>query len=123
MNNSITKLSIIPVGHRLIIKLDDVEEVSKGGILLPDVNRERSAARTIGTIIAIGPNCWKAFDDGEPWAKIGDKVVVSKYAGKRIKDPDFPELDLQVLNDEDIQVVYVGSNLVESDIPDEDEGA
>lgn len=115
-------LSIVPLGHRLLVELEEVEEVSKGGILIPE-SRERNATRTIGTIVAIGPNCWKAFDDGTPWAAIGDKVIFSKYDGKRIKDPDHPERDYQVLNDDDIQVKYVGQEINEHEIPDEDIGA
>lgn len=113
-----SNLSIEPLGHRLLLELEPVEEVTKGGILIPET-RERNASRTIGTIVAIGPNCWKAFDDGAPWAEIGDVVIVSKYDGKRIKDPDHPEKDYLVVNDDDIQVKYTKAT-TDLEQPEED---
>jgi len=52
-----------------------------------------------GTVVRIGVNAWKAFDDGTPWAHVGDKVVFRKYAGEVIKDGD---VEYRVVNDEDI---------------------
>lgn len=96
------------VGHRVLVKPEEVETISSGGIhLVVDEVRER-AAQQVGTIIKIGPMSWKAFDRNDPnwapWAKVGDKVIYTKYGGKFITDPDTQEKYV-VLNDEDITVV------------------
>lgn len=95
---------IAPCGHRVLVKPDPIEEVSKGGIVIATkVNEQQlKGATTTGTIVAVGMNAWKAFDDGEPWASVGDRVSYAKYGGKVIKDED---QDLVILNDEDILAI------------------
>lgn len=96
---------ITPAGHRVLVKPDPVEEVSKGGIVIATKANEQQLknATTIGTVVAIGMNAWKAFDDGSPWAKVGDRVSYAKYGGKSIKDASGEEF--VVLNDEDILAI------------------
>lgn len=100
-----------PAGHRVIVRPDPVEEVSEGGIvvMMPSDVAQEQAGQVQGTLVAVGPNAWKAFDDGHPWAQVGDKVVYSKYAGRYMKDPDVDTSDpherdnkIVILNDEDI---------------------
>jgi len=92
---------IVPAGHRVMIKPDDVEKKTASGIVLPVDEKKEKAATVIGTIVAIGPNAWRAFDDGLPWATIGDRVYYIKYAGKFVgKEEEFI-----VVNDEDIIAV------------------
>lgn len=95
---------ITPCGHRVLVKPDPIEEVSKGGIVIATkVNEQQlKGATTTGTIVAVGMNAWKAFDDGKPWAEVGDRVSYAKYGGKVIKDED---QDLVILNDEDILAI------------------
>lgn len=69
-----------PCGNKILVKMDRVEEVSKGGIVLPGVKTERdSMAQMVGTIVAVGPMAWA--DQSVAWAKPGDKVKFAKYAG------------------------------------------
>jgi chaperonin GroES len=92
-----------PAGHRVLIKPDEIEEVSKGGIVLHTTNKDREAdAQISGTLVAVGPNAWKAFDDGVPWAKVGDKVLFAKYGGYPLKIKG--EM-YRVMNDEDITAI------------------
>jgi co-chaperonin GroES (HSP10) len=100
-------MAIKPLGHRLLVKpekLEEVDEVRKraiaAGLILETKDREQAAVDQ-GIVIDIGSTAWKAFDDGEPWASIGDRVVYSRYGGKVIKDPDTQE-DFVILNDEDV---------------------
>jgi len=93
------------VGHRVLIKPEHfAEEVADGAIkgfkldVGEDWKRDK-AATVIGVIEGIGPNAWKAFDDGDPWAKVGDKVYYAKYSGKTITEDD---KDYIVCNDEDV---------------------
>jgi len=77
---------IEPLGDRLVIKALPKEEVSKGGIVLPDTAKEKPQE---GEIVAVGPG--KLTDDGKRIAmevKVGDKVLYSKYAGTEFKLDD-----------------------------------
>ena len=55
-------------------------------------------------ILAIGPTAWKAFDDGQAWAKVGDRIIFSKYTGKLVEHPETLER-FMLINDEDVQIV------------------
>lgn len=90
-----------PCGHRVLIKPDDIEKKTEFGLVLVVDEKQEKAAQVIGTVVAIGKNAWKAFDDGHAWAKVGDKVAYTRYAGKPVKDPETDE-DFLVVNDEDI---------------------
>jgi chaperonin GroES len=96
---------IEPVGHRVLVKPDSVEEVTKGGIILAQTTREtQQLAGIIGTVVAVGDNAWKGFDDGHAWAKVGDRVAFAKYGGFVIEDPTTKE-QYRLLNDEDITCI------------------
>jgi chaperonin GroES len=86
-----------PLGDRVVIKPTPKEEVSKGGIVLPDTAQEKPQE---GTVIAVGPG--KLSDDGKrvPMdTKEGDKVIYSKYAGTEFKLDDE---DLVIMRESDI---------------------
>jgi chaperonin GroES len=77
---------IEPLGDRVVIKPTPQEEVSKGGIVLPDTAKEKPQE---GKIIAVGPG--RLTEDGKRIAmevKKGDKVIYSKYAGTEFKLDD-----------------------------------
>jgi chaperonin GroES len=77
---------IEPLGDRVVIKPTPKEEVSKGGIVLPDTAKEKPQD---GKIIAVGPG--RLTEDGKRIAmevKKGDKVIYSKYAGTEFKLDD-----------------------------------
>jgi len=79
-------VKIRPLGDRVVIKALPKEEVSKGGIVLPDTAKEKPQE---GEIIAVGPG--KLSEDGKRIAmevKVGDRVVYSKYAGTEFKLDD-----------------------------------
>lgn len=93
---------IVPQGHRVLVAPDKKEEKTQGGIILTkSIQQQEELAGIFGTIVAIGPNAWKAFDDGQPWAEVGDRVVYSKYGGLVLEDPDTKEM-YRLLNDDDI---------------------
>jgi len=90
-----TKLS--PLGNRIVVKPIKREEVTKGGIILPDTAKEKPQE---GEIIAVGPG--KLTDDGMRIAmdvKVGDKVMYAKYAGTEIKLDDE---ELLILRESDV---------------------
>ena len=88
---------IEPLGDRVVIKPPPKEEVSKGGIVLPDTAKEKPQE---GKIIAVGPG--RLTEDGKLIAmevKKGDKVIYSKYAGTEFK---LDEEELVIMRESDI---------------------
>ncbi len=76
-------VKIEPLGDRVVIKPIPKEEVSKGGIVIPDTAKEKPQE---GEIIAVGLG--KLSEDGKRIAmevKVGDRIVYSKYAGTEFK--------------------------------------
>lgn len=76
-------MKLIPLNDRVLVKRLDEEEVTKGGIIIPDSAKEKPMR---GEIIAVGPG--KLAEDGKRTpltvAK-GNKVLFNKYAGTEIK--------------------------------------
>lgn len=71
-----------PLGGRVVIKPHEPEEVTKGGIVLPDTAKKKPRR---GEVVAVGPG--KLLDNGEraPMElSVGDVVVYSEYAGTEI---------------------------------------
>jgi chaperonin GroES len=76
-------LSLKPLGDRVVVKPIEQEEVTAGGIMLPDTAKEKPQK---GEVLAIGPG--SRNDSGERVeldVKVGDKVLYAKYAGTEIK--------------------------------------
>lgn len=75
-----------PLGDRVVVKPKPKEEVTKGGIVLPDTAKEKPQE---GEVIAVGPG--RMTDDGKRIAmdvKVGDIVIYAKYGGTEIKEGD-----------------------------------
>ena len=75
-----------PLGDRVVIKPSKREEVSKGGIVLPDTAKEKPQE---GEVVAVGPGRMTA--EGQRIAmdvKVGDIVIYAKYAGTELKVDD-----------------------------------
>jgi len=92
---SATKLQ--PLGDRIVVRPIKREDVTKGGIILPDTAKEKPQE---GEVIAVGPG--KLTDDGKRLAmevKKGDKVMYAKYGGTEIKIDDE---ELLILRDSDV---------------------
>ena len=76
-----------PLGDRVVIEpTDDEEQMSSGGIYIPDTAKEKPQT---GTVVAVGPG--KLTDEGARLpmdVAVGDTVVYSKYSGTEYKDGD-----------------------------------
>jgi chaperonin GroES len=86
-----------PLGDRVVIRPSKREEVSKGGIVIPDTAKEKPQE---GEVVAVGPG--KMTDDGKRIAmdvKVGDIVVYARYAGTDLK---IDEEELVVVRESDI---------------------
>lgn len=77
---------IRPLGERVVVKPLPSEEITKGGIVLPDTAKEKPQE---GEVVAVGSG--RLLDNGTRVAidlKVGDKVLFSKYAGNEVKIDD-----------------------------------
>ena len=86
-----------PLGDRVVVKPIPKEDVTKGGIVLPDTAKEKPQE---GKVIAVGPG--KMTDDGKRIAMdvtVGDTVIYAKYGGTEIKEDDE---ELIILRESDI---------------------
>lgn len=103
---------IIPCGHRVVVKVQDITEFDpvyqsarKSGLEIP-VNHEdhqrKQAGMDKGTVVSIGSTAFKDFG-GDAWCAVGDLVIFAKYAGKVVEDTDSNKY--VILNDEDVVAV------------------
>jgi len=98
---------INPTEFKCLIAPKDVEEVTKGGIIIPDMTKDSEKyAQTEGLLVAKSPLAfsyatkaeWEAAGANPP--EPGDRVLYAKYAGVRVKGTDGKEYLL--VNDKDI---------------------
>lgn len=90
----------IPYGNRILVRRDDAESESKGGILIPDVSKEKP---TEGKVLCVGEG--RMNEHGivvVPNIRRGAAVVFSRYAGTEI---DHDGETLVVLNADDVLAV------------------
>jgi chaperonin GroES len=76
-------IKLKPLGNRLVIEPTEQEEVTAGGIVLPETAKEKPQK---GTVLSIGPG--ERDDSGKHIpldVKEGDTVLFAKYAGTEIK--------------------------------------
>ena len=86
-----------PLADRLVVKPIEREEVTKGGIVLPDTAKEKPQE---GKVIAVGPG--RKSEDGKVIkmdVEVGDIVIYAKYGGAEIKLDDE---ELIILRESDI---------------------
>ncbi len=95
------KLKLRPLADRVIVDPLDKEEVTAGGILLPETAKEKPQE---GLVVAAGPGRWD--DDGKKRVEMevteGDKVIFQKYSGTEVKVNDKKYL---ILSEKDILAV------------------
>lgn len=76
-------MNLKPLGNRVVVEPIEQEEITAGGIVLPETAKEKPQK---GKVIAVGPG--NRDDDGkhiEMDVKKGDQVLFAKYAGTEIK--------------------------------------
>ena len=93
-------MKIRPLHDRVIVKREDEERKSPGGIVIPDTAAEKPIR---GKIVAVGKG--KILENGSVRPldlKVGDKILFGKYGGTEVKvDGD----ELRVMREEDVMAV------------------
>lgn len=98
------KSGINPLEYYVVIKTDNMEEMTKGGVWLPPSIRDReNQAQVIGRLIAIGPLAFKYDIENDVIPQIGDKVAFPKYGGLVLRGKDGSEYRL--LKDGDLAAI------------------
>ena len=94
-----------PTGFRIVLFPLRLEGKTKGGIHLTDETISESQITTnICKVLKIGPSAYKdkeRYPDG-PWCKEGDWVLITRYAGSRIR---IDGGELRIINDDEILAV------------------
>jgi len=66
--------------NNIVIKRDDVDEMTEGGIILPETARQGQYRTMVGTVIAVGPGFMKGDGSCIPMrVAVGDRVVFRKF--------------------------------------------
>ena len=76
-------MNLQPLGDRLIVEVLEEEEMTIGGIVLPDSAREKPQR---GKVLAVGPGSRNDTGEFVPMdVVVGDEIVFSKYGGTEVK--------------------------------------
>jgi len=75
-------MKLTPLADRVILQMVEVEETTKGGIILTGTAKEKPS---IAEVISVGPGGMVDGKDIVMTVKVGDKVITGKYAGTEVK--------------------------------------
>ncbi len=93
-------MNLRPLHDRVVIRRQEEEQTTPGGIVLPDSATEKPIR---GEVIAIGNGKLLENGDVRPLdVKVGDKVLFGKYSGTEVKIDDE---ELLVMREDDIMAV------------------
>ena len=75
-------MNLKPLADRVIIKMMEVEETTKGGLILTGAAKEKPE---VAEVISVGPGGMVDGKEIVMTVKPGDKIIASKYAGTQVK--------------------------------------
>ena len=75
-------MKLKPLADRVIIKMNEVEETTKSGLILTDNAKEKPQT---ADVIAVGPGGIVDGKEVKMYVQVGDKVIISKYTGTDVK--------------------------------------
>lgn len=81
-------MRMIPLGNRVLVLLYKSDEVSRGGIIIPDAAQRPSQ---VATVMEVGEEVNKI--------EVGDRVLVSRYAGS---DVQIDDVDYKLMTEDDV---------------------
>jgi len=96
-------VSLKPLGNRVVVEPQEQEEVTAGGIVLPETAKEKPQK---GTVLSVGPG--DRDDEGKriPMdVSVGDTVLFAKYSGTEIK---IDSKKLLILRESDLLAIVEG---------------
>ena len=96
-------LKLKPLGNRVVVEPSEQEEITAGGIVLPETAKEKPQK---GAVLSVGPG--ERDDEGKyiPMdVKVGDNVLFAKYSGTEIK---LDGKKLLILRESDLLAIIEG---------------
>ena len=75
-------MTIKPLTDRVVVKMVEAEETTKGGIILTGSAKEKPE---IAEVVAVGPGGVVDGKEVKMYLNVGDKVIMSKYSGTEVK--------------------------------------
>ena len=108
-----------PAGWRILVGMLKIEDKSDGGIILTQSHKEgKEYLRSMAKVLAVGEGAYQhdKFQGGipidkrtpEPWAKVGDIVLIGQYSGQSISvidSTDDEPQSLKLLNDDEVLAI------------------
>ncbi|AEV70359.1 co-chaperone GroES [Acetivibrio clariflavus] len=92
-------MTLKPLADRVVVKMVESEETTKSGIVLPGSAKEKPQ---MAEVIAVGPGTVVDGKEVKMEVKVGDKVIISKYAGTEVK---FDGQEYTILKQSDILAI------------------
>lgn len=92
-------MTIKPLGARVLVKQEKLEEKTKSGIVIPSRSKEKP---NWGTVVEVGPGEKKEDYEVKVTVKKGDRVIYRKYSGTEVKVGDEKYL---ILDNDDLLAV------------------
>jgi chaperonin GroES len=96
-----TRMKVKPLGDRIVVRRQESEEKTAGGIVLPDAAKNKPQR---GTVLAVGTG--KMLKDGTrraPQVKVGENILFTTWAGDEYKDRAGEQI--LIMREEDILAV------------------
>ena len=89
-------MKIKPLGEMVVLKMAEAEETTKSGIILAGNAKEKPQ---VAEVVAVGPGGVVDGKEVKMELKVGDKVIISKYAGTEVK---FDGIEYTILRQDDV---------------------
>lgn len=95
-----------PVQFKIVVKVDEVEQKTAGGIYIPDTSKDaQQFSITRGTIVAVGPAAFTDHDqypEGSEIPEVGSRIYFQKFAGASLNGAIDNTIVYRVIEDTDI---------------------
>ena len=92
-------MTIKPLGDRVVIKMVEAEETTKSGLILSNAAKEKPQ---VAEVVAVGPGGYVDGHEVTMMLKVGDKVLLNKFAGNEVK---VDGVDYIILHQSDILAI------------------
>lgn len=104
MQSILNKSGINPLEYFVVISPDNVENKTKGGIIIPDDTLDRhKQAQMTGIIVASGPLAFRYEVENDFTPDVGDRVAFGRYSGHTLKGKD--GIEYRILKDGDLTAI------------------
>ena len=96
----INESGVYPVGHRVLILPEQVEEKTQSGIIVHSASQlaREEMGQINGVVVDVGASAYS--DQAAPWCQVGDRVIIGKYSGLIYDGKDGKKY--RVINDLDV---------------------